>query len=447
MLAEVRNTIRRYDMFPAGAPVWVAVSGGIDSMVLLHVLRSLGYSCRIAHVDFELRGKESDEDHLFVRDFAQREQLPFRSVRVDPRNAPTGVSIQMAARELRYAWFKELLQEGPAVLALGHHRDDALETLLLNLVRGMGAQGWRGMPPLTLLDEGCIGRPLLDVGRTQIAAYALEHGVTFREDASNADPKYLRNRVRHELLPMLENLRPGARSVLARNAALLAELSKAAASQLAMETKDLVSDGDGVLRIPLSKLRESAAPHLFLMELVSDFYAHPDLVEQVLTAVDMGHTGAQFAVGGQMITLAKDHLAVHGAGVDSFSFAISVSEARFGHHGPFQWKTCLPGDVEFPLGMHTVWLDLAKLQFPLVIRPWQKGDRMRPIGLGGSKLVSDILIDAGVPRYSKHSVHVLLSGGEAVWLAGYCLADGFSPGPRTEKLLRLDFRGQAGHRH
>ena len=445
MLAEVRHSILREKLLAPGCPLWVAVSGGIDSVVLLHVLRQLGHACHVAHVDHGLRGSESDGDRAFVEDLAHREGLPFRSVRVDPKAAAKGVSVQMAARELRYGWFKELLREGPSVMALGHHRDDAVETLLLNLMRGTGSLGWQGIPPVTMLQEGRFCRPLLRISRKQIAAYAKEHGLAFREDASNTDPKYLRNRVRHELLPLLENMRPGSTTVLAREVELLSELSKASAQQIAREAQGVKREGDAVTRIPLAQLRESVAPHLLLMHLLRDTTMHPDQLDQMVEAAQQGSTGAQFHVGAFTVTVAKDHLAVHGDGAAPDEFSISADGARQGRHGPFSWRTCLPHEMEFPMGRNTAWLDMAKLQFPLVVRPWHPGDRMRPVGLGGSKLVSDILTDDGVPRQAKRDAHVVLSGGETVWLAGFRMAQGFSPDGRTEIVLRLDFRGEGVH--
>lgn len=445
MLAEVRRTIRRHRMLQPGAPLWVAVSGGIDSMVLVHVLRQLGHPCHIAHVDHGLRGSESDGDRMFVEALAKHEGLPFRSVRVDPKAAAKGISVQMAARDLRYDWFRDLLTEGPPVMALGHHRDDAVETLLINLMRGTGSLGWQGIPPVTMLQEGCLCRPMLGISRKQIAAYAQEHGIAFREDASNSDPKYLRNRVRHELLPLLENMRPGAAAVLAREVELLSELSKTSAQQIGREALSVKQAVDGTMRIPLAQLRESQAPHLLLMHLLRGGAVHPGQLDQLIEAVQQGSTGAQFRMGGFTATLAKEHLAFHGAAPAPEEFSIAANEAGQGQHGRFSWRTCMPHEMEFPMGKNTAWLDMAKLQFPLVVRPWQPGDRIRPVGLGGSKLVSDMLIDAGVPRHAKGEVQVVLSGGELVWLAGLRVAQGFSAGSRAEIVLRLDFRGEGVH--
>ena len=221
MLAEVERYIRRERMLEAEQPVLVAVSGGVDSMVLLHVLRALGHPCEVGHVDHGLRGAESDADRAFVEEHCRVNDIPFRVTKVDPKASAKGmeVSVQMAGRELRYAWFAELLKELGRPLAMGHHRDDATETLFINLLRGTGAHGWASIPPVS----GNIVRPLLCVDRDAILTYAREDQVQFREDSSNADPKYLRNRIRHELLPLIEAMRPGAHKAIARSVDLLRE--------------------------------------------------------------------------------------------------------------------------------------------------------------------------------------------------------------------------------
>ena len=444
MLAEVQRLIHRERMLKPGEPLWVAVSGGVDSMVLLHVLRELGHPCRVAHVDHGLRGSESDADRTFVEEQAENLGLPFRSVRVDPKAAASGISVQMAARELRYAWYKELLREGPSTMALGHHRDDVTETLMLNLMRGIGAHGWSAIPAVTELEAGQICRPLLSVGHEQIMSYAGANHIAFREDTSNTDPKYLRNRVRTELLPLMEAMRPGARRTLVRGAELLKELAKAAEIQLARATEDLVPGPDGVLCIPLERLDESATPRLLLMGVLGGMDLHPDMLEQLLEAVRKRSTGACFHAGNRRIFVERKEVVVAHV-TDGFpTFDISGPGTGQGNSGPFQWRHCGSAEVDFSQGMDTAWLDPEQLQFPLHLRPWRAGDRMRPVGLGGSKLISDILIDARTSLAAKEGTYVLVSGADIVWLVGHRVAEGFPPGPDTETVLRVTFKGSSG---
>src|SRR5690606_22507172 len=304
-------------------------------MVLLHVLRELGHPCHVAHVDHGLRGEASDADRTFVKEQAKAAALPFRSVRVDVHAAAEGISVQMAARDLRYAWFRELLDEGPSALALGHHRDDQAETLLLHLLRGIGMRGWSGMPPVTRLGEGRLCRPLLAVDREQIQRYATANGIPFREDASNADPHYLRNRVRAELLPLMEDLRPGAGRTVARGAQLLGELGHAAERQLAREEEAIRAEAGGDLHIPFHLLAESAAPRLLLKRLLQEARPHPEIIDQLLEAVQERATGKRFQLGDLHIAVESTRLLVGKPSVGFPSFTISASEAGQGAAGPF----------------------------------------------------------------------------------------------------------------
>lgn len=440
MLAEVRRTIRREAMLKSGEPVWVAVSGGVDSMVLLHVLHCLGHPVQVAHVDHGLRGAESDADRAFVEAQAGKLGLPFRAVRVDVKSVADGSSVQMAARQLRYQWFKALLREGPPVIALGHHADDRAETLLLHLLRGIGARGWNGMPAVTRLEEGRVCRPLLGVGRKEIAAYAAAHGIAFREDASNRDPKYLRNRVRNELVPFLEDLRPGARNALAHSAEALHGLARTASRQLEHEARTIRPGTDGSLSVPLKTLKRSAAPQLLLLHLLRPDSPHPDLVARILEAVESGATGSRFQVGRRWATLDREALVVDHGPVGFPTFTIFREHLPQGSAGPFKWATVLASNVDLGEGMNTAWLDLATLDFPLVLRPWRHGERMRPIGLRGSKLISDILTDGHADSSTKPGTYVLASGERIIWLVGHRVAEGHSPAANTKEVLRIDYR-------
>lgn len=437
MLNDVHRLIIREGMLMPGQPVWVAVSGGVDSMVLLHVLGELGYICHVAHVDHGLRGEESRADRAFVADHAHKKGLRFRVKEVHPSAVSKGESVQMAARRLRYAWFKELLQEGPAKLALGHHRDDVVETLVLNLLRGAGPKGWAGIPPVTPLGRGEACRPLLDVRRKAILAYAREHGIAFREDASNADPGYLRNRVRHEVLPLLERLRPGAGDVMARETRTLREMSLAAQAQVEQEAEDFPRLEGGKQRIPLDTLLKSRNPGLLLRHLIGAPAPHPKQVDDLLEAVEQRATGTEFFFHGRRISLAHGELWIDRPGDGLPTIRISLARKEQGAANGFSWQLCKPEAVDLERGMHTAWLDTERLGKELVLRPWRPGDRMRPIGLGGTKLISDILIDAHVPLVQKEQVYVLDSDGEVIWLVGHRIAEGYQPSTETKEVLQL----------
>lgn len=297
MLDRVRDTIRERGLLHPGEPLWVAVSGGVDSMVLLHVLRTLGHPCHVAHVDHGLRGAESDADSEFVRAHCERLGVPFAVRRVDVtgRAASTGESTQMAARALRLEWFNEVVQQGPHKMAMAHHVDDVIETFFLGLMQGMGAKGWGSIPARS----GSFIRPLLEVSRTQILAYAEAHLIGWREDASNSSDAYLRNRIRHELLPLLEGWRPGTHKAMARNMRLFGELGELAAQAGARTLEGVLPEADGTLRIPFARITDTT-PVLVLHHLLRGKGFHPDRFDDMLEAIRRVTQGRIFQALRQM---------------------------------------------------------------------------------------------------------------------------------------------------
>ncbi|HNR53783.1 MAG TPA: tRNA lysidine(34) synthetase TilS [Flavobacteriales bacterium] len=437
MIGEVRRTMRVHELAQPGQPLWVAVSGGLDSMVLLHVLRALGHPCHVAHVDHGLRGSESDEDREFVVAQCAALRIPCEVRRVDVigRARITGESTQMAARALRLGWFRELAAAGPDRVALAHHVDDALESFFLGLMRGLGAGGWSGIRPQS---EAFI-RPFIGVDRAAILAYAQAHRIPWREDVSNADGTYLRNRVRHELLPLFEQWRPGTRHNLSRNMRLFAELDHLAREAGDTAMKEITIDADGVTRIPFRTIL-NGAPLIVLHRLLRDKGFHPDRLEDILAAIRDQHTGTRFPADGVEALVDREELVI-------MPRASRPGPWRFEHvddvhpDAPLRITAAAFEEVDPAMGPLTAWLDAERIAWPLDLRPWRPGDRMRPDGLGGSKLISDILIDAKVPGDRKDRVLVLADAERILWLCGHRIAEGAKATAAGSRVLRLDLLG------
>ncbi|MBK8613267.1 MAG: tRNA lysidine(34) synthetase TilS [Flavobacteriales bacterium] len=428
MLDDVRLTVRRHRLLPENAAVLVAVSGGLDSMVLLHALRKLWYRCEVVHIDHGLRGAESDADRRFVEEHCREQDIlcHVRAVDVQALASQQGLSVQMAARELRYEALKKVaLATGIEHIALAHHRDDAIETFFLELMRG----GTGTIPARS----GPFVRPLIGVGRAAIEAYAKEQGLTWREDASNADPKYLRNRVRHELLPLLEDLAPGVRKVLGRS------IDRSRALQVvAMEMIDAKLSGHREA-LPLEMIRQQDGP-LLLHRWLRPIGFHPEQLEKLLQAIDDERTGAVFTAGSHRAMVDREAVLLSAIPADAPPEHRIDTDLAVPSDAPFSCERCDTASLDLNEGPSTAWLDEASLNFPLVFRPWRQGDRMRPIGLGGSKLISDILIDAKVPRPEKERTLVLVSGDRIVWLAGHRVAEGAQAKPNSASVLRVALR-------
>lgn len=439
MLEQVRRSLLREADLPAGSELWVGVSGGVDSMVLLHVLRTLGYRCHVVHVDHGLRAAESAADAAFVQAQCEALQLPFLLHKVDvaARKISSDESTQMAARQLRYTAFQECLEAGPNVLALAHHADDAVETFFINTMRGMGAKGWKTIP----FRSGPFIRPLLHLRRTDIEAYAEQHAIAYREDASNSDTKYLRNQVRQELIPKLEEMRPGTTKVMVRNVELLREMDAVVQAQLDALVKAVRSDADGTQRISVALILGSGMPRLLLHRLLEQSGLHPDRLDDILHAMEQGTTGVSFPAQHSTVLVDRGTLVIapvlllRSGREPERTWQIEAWDARL-EDCPLLITSCTWKDIDLSQGADVAWLDADALRFPLTLRPWQAGDRIRPIGMKGSKLVSDLLIDAKVAMDRKSKCYVLVDADRILWVCGMRIAEGAQADPSSMQVLR-----------
>lgn len=437
MLDRVRATIAERGLVNSGEALWVAVSGGVDSMVLLHVLRKLGHPCQVAHVDHGLRGEASDADREFVVNYCEKHGIPCEVLRVDvkARAEQTGESTQMAAHSLRKSWFTQLTDRGPHKIATAHHANDVTETFFLGLVQGMGARGWGSIP----VHHGTVIRPLIDVDKAMITTYAEVNKISWREDASNADHAYLRNRIRNELLPMLETWRPGTHRNIERNMRLFGELDALARDLGSQAIEGLVPEGNGTTRIPFQRIL-GPAPLIILHQLLRDKGFHPDRFDDILAAIRAGHTGARFPGEQVEVFVDRTELVIVPIKVAPDTFVFKAADAPV-EGALLTIRTSSPTEIDPEAGANMAWLDADHVSFPLELRPWRAGDRMRPDGLGGSKLISDILIDAKVPRDRKHRICVLSDADRIIWLCGMRLSEGVKAGPSSARVLKLTWSG------
>ncbi len=438
MLDKVRRAIRREGLLLPEQSVFVAVSGGVDSMVLLHVLHALRHPVSVAHVDHGLRGAESSADAAFVQEHCSDLGVPFRAVSKEGgccrvasgrRGIRPDGSPRISATRGSTSWAID------HPVALAHHADDAVETLFINLLRGTGSKGWGAIP----WKSGKCIRPLLGVHRDEILRYAQDHSIPFREDSSNASPKYLRNRIRQELIPLLEQLRPGSSRTMARSIRMLRELETSAEQRLESLLSGIPQANDGSKQVPFTLIEDSGTtPALVLHHLLRGRGSHPDTLERIHDAIIERNTGAVFSSGNCLVSVDRDHLHIGSAETERPVYVIDDGEQQ-GTRGPLRWAFMDGGGAKVHEHMNEALLDADRLSFPVVLRPWQAGDRMRPIGLGGSKLVSDILTDAKVPVERRSNSYVMLNGDEVVWLVGHRIAEGFQAGLDPGRVLRCSW--------
>ncbi len=421
----------------------LAISGGIDSMVLADVLLKSKADFVLAHCNFHLRGEESDGDEQFVRAYAERNGLTLYVKQFDTESyaKASGISIEMAARELRYAWFEELRQQlGYDHIAVAHHADDQLETFFINLLRGAGIKGLKGMQKV----NGPIIRPLLETSREEIHQYAVENGLTWREDHTNAETLYLRNKIRHELLPVIDDISKEGRSAILKSIHHLAsenelyrELLNEKLSQLVTQeapgtslrgaelcgaTRQSTVVECGLLR---SFLPRNDVGEQLLFEWLRDFGFNSDQVHFIYEALNNGQPGTSFISPTHRVTIERDGLELTQICQKDDIF-IELSYQQIAKNEDYQIDPS-------PL---VAQLDYDQLTFPLQMRKWQAGDRFRPLGMNGSKLLSDFFVDQKMTTRQKEECQVLTTAkDEIVWVVGRRIDERFKVTDKTKTIL------------
>jgi tRNA(Ile)-lysidine synthase len=452
LLSEFQSFIEKERLFTRGARLLLAVSGGLDSVVLTHLCSRAGYRFAIVHCHFGLRGAESDGDALFVKELAATYGVPFFEKRFDTKAyaAENKLSIQEAARDLRYAWFRELLgqewntetfqnhqnpQNLPGTFLLtAHHADDSIETLLINFLKGTGMAGLHGIRP----KKGAIVRPLLFAHRIELEAYAREQGLSWREDSSNAETKYTRNAIRHELLPLLERLFPQVRQNLAANIVRFSEAEAIYRRTVEIQLAALCERQGAEVRVPVRKLKKALPLDTLLWELAQPFGFTPAQVP--------GLRGLLDSAPGRYMTSPTHQAVRHGAWLlfaplQQGEHSLRVIEknetsALFGGRLlELELFNAVP--TEIPVQPDMALLDAGALDFPLVLRPWKAGDYFYPLGMRKKKKLARFLIDSKLSKVQKEDVWVLESHKRIVWIVGRRIDDRFKITAATRKVLRL----------
>jgi len=423
---EEKNLLARHDR------VLIAVSGGLDSMVLFHLMKQLDVEMAVAHCNFQLRNNDSDEDEEFVREHCERNTVPFFCKRFETNNYAIEhkLSIQMAARELRYAWFEELMAgKGFTKLATAHHFNDSLETMLLNWVRGAGIEGLQGIP----YKRKQIVRPLLFATRDEINAYSAAHQVIWREDISNQTSDYQRNFIRHQVLPPLKRINVSLETTVRESLTKVEEERDFYLKSVEDWKKMFVTEEGVVIKISKEGFLHSAHGASLLWETakLSGFTYHQC---QAAWEIRDGHVGKQFLSSSHKMVIDRHFFIV--TPVENYWKEITI---QYG-----EWMACLgpwkldirDGSEIKPSGSpNEAVIDYDQLTFPLIWRKWRAGDAFYPLGMSHQKKISDFLVDNKISIGEKDSVTVLESGGEIVWVAGHRIDNRFRLTSATKRAI------------
>ena len=409
-------------------------------MVMMALTAAAGYKFGVAHCNFQLRGKESDEDELLVEREAKRLGVEFYNKRFDTTGEMerTGESMEMAARRLRYQWFRELCDEhGYTAIAIAHHSNDSIETFFINMLRGTGLRGLTGITT----QVGRLVRPMMFATRKDIHDYAVAHRIPFREDSSNRSTKYLRNKVRIGLVPMLKEINPQFTTIMRRNIARLSQAQDFINSTIdILKGESLEHNGDiDILRV--GKIRPTLPRNYVIYEILNSEYGFKgDVVDALCHALDAGATGRRFYSREWVAVVDRgDVVIAQITDEDSCETIVEKGVARSYIGGSvLYYEYC---NIDFidtlDQGDNVALLDADKLKFPLRVRRWQEGDWFVPFGMSGRKKLSDYLIDKKVSMAEKSRQFVLLSGDDIVWVVGRRLDDRYAITRKTENVLKV----------
>lgn len=444
MLDSMNAFIEKHELLAPGEKVVLAVSGGVDSVVMAELFRQRGPDCVIAHCNFGLRGADSDEDEQFSKALAGRFGIPFFSKHFDLSESGSDLkaAIQEKARTVRYQWFEELAKEQNCTrIATAHHQDDQAETFMMHLARGSGLKGLSGIPAR----RGKIIRPLLFARRSEIREFAMEQGLDWREDVSNQHSDYLRNKVRNEVFPVIEEHVPGFTKGLLNSMDIIRGAREAADSFANQANNKLILDDTGtqLFQIPSSGLSHDLLRYL-LFSWLNPFGFNAAQIGDILRAYENG-PGRQVHSDSHTVESARHGIYLLEKSESSQTQSWTIAKnfpSKISDAGLSFTKTAFNTRSLIPNNPDTAMMDMSSLSFPLEIRYWRPGDAYRPLGMRGNKLLSDLFIDAKVPRHQRSQIPVIIDKGTICWVAGFRVGELYKVSPSTKEVLIIKYENE-----
>lgn len=436
---SVGAAISAHRLLVSGKPVIVAVSGGADSVALLVALCALGYECVAAHCNFHLRGEESNRDMRHVQQLCSRlgVDLYVRDFDVEARRNATGESVEMACRELRYAWFADLLDKQRAqAIAVAHHREDNVETFFLNLMRGSGIAGLAGMKPC----NGYVVRPLLSMSRSDIEAYLAAEKIEFVTDSTNAQNDYARNKLRNVIIPSLVEQFPNSLSGILASMAYLGD-NKSLYDAMVKEKAARYFVGN---KIDLRELTaaEGECARMLLFEMIRPYGFNMAQAYGMLNG--LGRSGQLFVSGESAFSLDRGVLSLESSSIVGVKDDETIVSLERDILSPVHIVISEHQIADFrpERNQNVAYFDADMLNGNAIyaIRHWRRGDRMAPYGMNGTKLISDLFASAKYGAKEKRNAWLLTRDGEVIWAVGLRASRLFSLKPETRRYLRLELR-------
>lgn len=431
--SRVKQYIADNKLLEEHSRIIVGVSGGADSVALLDILVSAGYECIVAHCNFHLRGKESDRDATFVKQICDNYKLPYYCIDFNTESYAkhNSISIEMAARELRYAWFEDTrVKYNADCIAIAHHQDDSVETILLNLIRGTGIRGLTGIAPR----NGYIIRPLLSITRNEILTYLNHKSLSFVDDQTNFEDIYTRNKIRLNIIPLMETINPSAKDSINRTAMHLGQVERIYNSYIRQAESIVLNES----KIDIKKLLELTEPRAVLFEILTKYHFNSSTIAQIFDALH-SQSGKIFLSDRYRLVKDRDYLILKEIEInEDSSFSIDIDDEKIIY--PLDLSVEIienASNLKISKDKNLLYADYNKLTFPLTLRRWQQGDWFIPFGMKGKRKISDFFSDQKFNIFEKNDTWLLCSGENIIWIVGHRSDDRYKIDNQTTKILRI----------
>lgn len=430
--------VKEHNLFENNQTILLAVSGGIDSMILCDLFLKSNFKFAIAHCNFHLRGEESNRDERFVREYAQKNNIKIHVKDFDTYSymKEKGKSMQVSAREMRYSWFNELLkEEGYSYIATGHHIDDSIETFFMNILRGTGIAGLHGI----LQKVNLVIHPLLFTSRAEIVNYQKENKLEFVEDSSNATTKYTRNKIRHELIPLVKEIAPNFDKIISKEIERFRETEVVFRSVINDAKTELLEIENQTIKISIEKLKSYVPQKIFMYEILSDFGFNEATINSIEDAL-LETSGKQFYSETHRLVKDRDYLLIVKNKPQNLNQYL-IEESQTSVYSPIILHLEVLKDLQYVKilkNKEVAMLDYDKLSFPLILRKWKKGDSFFPYGLKGEKKISEFYKNLKYSILDKENQWLLCSENDIIWVVGQRIDDRYKITKSTKTIFKIE---------
>lgn len=437
MLKQFEINITKNTLFSKTDKLLVAFSGGVDSVVLANLLHKSGYNIELAHCNFQLRGQEAKDDTVFCESFAKSINAPFHVIYFDTKTYASEhkLSIQMAARELRYNWFKTLKAEHHFDYILtAHHANDNVETLFVNLIRGTGIKGLQGIPE----KQNNMVRPLLFATKDDIRAYAEKENLSYREDSSNQEVKYKRNFIRHQIVPELKKLNPAIEETIHTSIQFFKQSSEIITEYAQLKFQSICKEENHWLYIDIELLLLEKQKETLLFEWLYNKQFKTSQIQQLTEALNTeDRVGKLFSSATHQLVIDRKYIIVKVLNKEEEIKEFTITSISDTKHLPIDLSFEEITNVSFSKNANEISIPYSVDLFPLKLRRWKQGDKFKPFGMDGFKKLSDFFKDQKLSLFEKENVWILENKEHIIWVIGYRMDDRCRVNEGTEKILRI----------